>query len=112
MNADAMRLALELGNWVVTAFLAVAVFLTRRQTAKFAQQETTDNEQDQEIANLKNRVTRIEGEMRHAPSHDDLTKIHDKLNQMLERSASTESTVKAVERQVGRMDSYLRGNRT
>ena len=89
-----------LGFW-----FSVATFLYTNVVAIYVYLSNRGRISDKQISTLENRVTAVETELAHAPSHDDLASVYESINKTNEKLGD-------VTAQLGRLEGELKPLRT
>lgn len=117
MTAEEMKLTFDIVQTVLIAIIGVMNWLNNRQRVTNATISRLEDSIDSRLDKHAEQITRLEVDMRNAPSHNDLGKIYDEIrNQSREIAAVGKSVEKLagafepLEKLVTRMDEFWRAN--
>ena len=94
---------------VAAASLITTVVIYRNSMRRkdYHELKTREEKQDKAIGELQNNVSRIGSELRHAPTHEDMGRLHEKLNAISREVSETHSSMKANMRQTEMIQQHL-----
>lgn len=99
---------------IAVAIVAMASLLTTiiiyRNTLRrkdFDSFQAREDKQDSQIMELQDKVNRMGSELRHAPTHEDMGKLHEKLNAVSRELSEINATTKSNTRTTEMIQQYL-----
>lgn len=105
------KIVLDIANAVFTAILAVFVFLLNRHRSESNRLKKEMEEQkknfDQRLDSQGNRLSRMEETVRCAPSHEDIGKLHGRLDRLSEQVNHQTGELKGISHLVGMIHQFL-----
>lgn len=117
MSTEEMKLTFDIVQTVLIALIGIMNWLNNRQRVTNQTINRLENNIDQRLDKHSDQITRLEVDIKNAPSHTDLGKIYDEIrNQSRDISAVGRSVEKLagsfepLEKLVVRMDEFWRAN--
>ena len=98
-----MRFWFDVGQYVITVGIGIYVWISRRFSAKA--EEVNDVKTN--VATIAERVTRLETDMAHALSHEDLGAVYDRINDVGDQVANISGKMDGVKGAVDMIQEYL-----
>lgn len=83
--------------------LGIYTYMSNKTKANASAIEAVKDEFD----DIKTRVTTIEGKLENAPTHRDLSKVYDRLNDVAEDLSSVSGQMRALSNQLSMVNQYL-----
>lgn len=91
MDIETIKLVVQVGQFVLTGAVGIYVYLvnkdrvtneriTELEKASNARIQTLEDSIDKRLDNHAERISRLEERAAHAPTHDDLGELHEKIN--------------------------------
>lgn len=115
MSVETVKLAFDVVQTLMIAVIGIMNWLNNRQRVTNQTINKLETGIDTRLDDHAERLTRLEQDVKNAPNHNDLAEIYremrkmaDTLAKMNASLASQESTLNALNQQVGRMDSFWR----
>ena len=84
IDYKALGFWLQLAQALVTVLVFLYVWLTNRQKANTAAIETMRDEIGEELNEFQDRLIRVEKDIEHLPTHEDMAKLHERVNETKE----------------------------
>lgn len=107
MSWDEARFYLELGNIGLTAVVGLYVWITSKNRVTNARISQLESEVDGRIDSLMIRMTAQEERSKHAPTHSDFIRVHERLDKLSEEISELCGASKAMHRQLDMLNQYL-----
>lgn len=109
MDTDykALSFWLQVGQALITALVFVYVWITNRQKANTAAIETMRDEIGSELNDLDDRLIRVEKDVEHQPTHEDIAKLHTRINESSERLKHIDGKLEQIDRTTQMINQYL-----
>lgn len=92
INWDAAKFWLDVGQWVVTIAIGIAVWIRTGRNQNRNAIDALDQQQDA----LERRVLTVENHLKHAPTHEDITKVREEIAGMQSALNTNTSMVQRV----------------
>lgn len=107
MDMQQIALSISVGNFVLTWGLAFYMHLVNK--GKVTEDRITRLEQDLDakLDGQSERLARLEQDARHAPSHDDLKRIHSRIDDVNERIGTLQGEFSGANRTLNLIHEYL-----
>lgn len=107
MELQLIAVGLSIANFVLTWGLAFYMHLVNK--GKVTEDRITRLEQDLDIKldGQSERLARLEQDARHAPSHDDLKRIHSRIDDVNERIGTLQGEFSGASRTLNLIHEYL-----
>lgn len=102
-----------LGFWLqalqalITGMVFVYVWLTNRQKANTAAIDEMRKVFNQELNGLDDRLIRVEKDIEHLPTHDDMAKLHTRINETSEALKHIDGKLEQIDRTTQMINQYL-----
>lgn len=107
MSWDEARFYLELGNIGLTGVVGLYVWITSKNRVTHARITQLENDVDTRLDNLSTRMTAQEERAKHAPTHNDFIRVHERLDKLSEEISELCGASKAMNRQLDMINQYL-----
>lgn len=93
----------------VAGLVALGVYqhFTSKSKANASAIETVKDD----VNSLKDRVVAVEGQLKNAPTHQDLSKVYDRLNDVAEDLSGVSGQMRALSHQLSMVNQYLLNNK-
>lgn len=85
----------------------IALFIYQHLTSKSKANASAIDAVRDDYGNLKDRIVSIEGRLKHAPTHQDISKVYDRLNDVAEDLSGVSGQMRAVTHQLSMVNQYL-----
>lgn len=115
MTIEETKLLFDVAQTLMIAVIGVMNWLNNRQRVTNETITKLENGIDERLDDHSTRLARLEQDVKNAPNHNDLAEIYREMRKMagtLSRMnaslSAQESTLKALNQQVARMDSFWR----
>lgn len=97
MNAEELKIWLQVINMLATFGVGIYVWISTQD--KVTNKRITDLEEkvDGRIDTYAERIARVEQDLRHAPTHDDIKRIHARIDAIDQRLSRIEGGFKSQE---------------
>jgi len=95
---------LLLATWIISAGAAVYAYWMGRTRAR-------RDDVDKSIGELEDRVTTVERDQYHTPTHQDLGRVYERLNETNNALAELTGKLGSLATSLGRVESYLLNHR-
>ena len=101
------------GFWfqLIQALITVAVFLyvwvTNRHKANASSIESMRTELSTELNEMDDRLIRVEKDVQHLPTHEDMARLHSRVNETAQRLTSMEGELKQINNTMQLMHKHL-----
>lgn len=95
MSAEDVKITLQIVNMIATFGVGIYVWISTQD--KVTNKRITDLEEkvDDRIDSYAERMARVEQDQRHAPTHDDLKRLHARIDQIDQRLSRMEGEFKS-----------------
>lgn len=107
MNYEALKFYLELANLGLTCLVGIYVWITSRNRATNGRISKLETDVDDRLENLSARLIALEERAKHAPTHEDFKRVHERLDKLSEEVGELCGTVKALVRQLDLVNQHL-----
>lgn len=109
MDTDykALSFWLQVGQAVITGLVFVYVWITNRQKANTAAIETMRDEIGNELNEIDDRLIRVEKDIEHLPTHEDMAKLHERVNEANENIKHISGQLTQIDYTMKMVNKYL-----
>lgn len=80
MQYETIKIWIDLTQWLTTAAVGLYVYAVNRHRVTNARISALEEHVDKRMDDHSDRLARLEQDARHAPSHEDLKRIHHRLD--------------------------------
>lgn len=114
MDMEALKLAVQIGQFVLTAGVGFYVYMSNKDKVTNERITKLEDDLDARMDNHAQRITAVEEAAKHAPTHEDLGRIYEQITATRGDIARTASAVaglekgfSAVEKNMGLITEFL-----
>lgn len=107
VNYDAARFWFSVVQWLLTIGVWIYVWITNRSRVTSARIETLEKGTSARIEAQGNRLAMVEEALRHAPSHDHLSDLHEKVNRVGNVMQELRGELSAIQRTLSLINEHL-----
>lgn len=84
MDIETIKLVVQVGQFVLTSAVGFYVYLVNKDRVTNERISKLENGLDGRLDDHADRIARLEERAKHAPTHDDLGELHEKINSVNE----------------------------
>lgn len=92
---------------LATGATALWVWITARQKANTESIEKLRDGVNDRVSELDNRLIRVEKDVQHMPTHTDISKVHERINETNENVKDMQGNLRQISHTVGLIHEYL-----
>lgn len=92
---------------VIMAVIGLYAWLSNRHKANSSSIETMRTELSTELNEIDDRLIRVEKDVQHMPTHEDMAKLHSRVNETAQRLTSMEGQLMQINNTVQLMHKHL-----
>ena len=94
MNAEDFKIALQVINMIATFGVGIYVWISTQDKVTNKRISDLEDKVDGRIDNYAERIARVEQDLSHAPTHEDLKRLHARIDQIDQRLSRMEGEFK------------------
>lgn len=111
MDYEAWRFWVDLSQFVLTGALGIYLWLVNRTRVNAERIRQLEDDIDNRVDAIDQRVTRLEATGEHAPTHDDLGKIHNRIDECTKGVSSLEGKFQKANETLNTIHEFLLNRR-
>ena len=82
MDIETLKFGFQVLQFIATGAIGIYVYISNKNRVTNDRISTLENDIDTRLDGQSVRVAKLEEALHHAPTHDDLSKLHEKINDM------------------------------
>jgi len=107
MDYDAGRFWFDVAQLILTSLIGVYVYFSNRHRVTNSRIGALEKDVDTRLDDHANRITKMEATIDKAPTHDDLSKLYERLNSISGKLESVNGQVGGITRNVDLISQHL-----
>lgn len=107
IDYKALTFWFQLAQALITGLVFIYLWLTNRQKANTASIEKMRDAFNRDLNKLDDRMIRVEKDIEHLPTHDDMAKLHTRVNETAQRLTAVEGELKQINNTLHLMHKHL-----
>jgi len=110
MHYEELHFWLDLANFCATFLVGIYVWISSRNRATNSRITKLEADVDYRLDDLSERIVALEERAKHAPTHHDFIRVHERLDKLAEDVSEQSGTLKAIHRQLDLVNEHLLRN--
>lgn len=107
MNYDAIKVWVDIAQFIITGAIGVYIYLVNKSDATNERISTLAEDHDERLDDHQGRIARIEEAMKHMPTHDDLDELKRNVATLQAETRGQTQLLERLEKTVGRISDWL-----